>query len=277
MIFTAPRRHPDMVRKFASKIVTSIAVVLAVAGSASAVFPPPPVTITAFPSGDVDGNSIGSNNAAPGYPAGSVQANAGPGGKSEFYFAPSSLFSSPVTVGDIASISYFTNKPGTGADPDWSFYMYTAKTGSGDTGSFYHSRLTSEPYFSGATVAPNTWHQWSSNDPTNPMHFYDQPRSGTFGVFGDPTLSQLQSGAYLGHNYNGEVISLFSVQTGSGWANGFTGLIDGLVITLNNGAVGTVNFEPAVTAPVPEPASLAVWGAVSALGAAFGWRRRRAS
>jgi hypothetical protein len=260
-----------MVDRFALKIVIPIAIVLALVGVASA----QTTTVVALPA---DGSGvIGSNNPAPGFDTGSWQANAPAGGKSEFYIPASSLFSGTVTVNDIQSISYFTNKPGNGGSPDWSFYMYTKPTGSGDSASWYHSRLTSEPYFSNATVASNTWHQWSSNDPTNPMHFYDSNRSGNFGTYGDPTLTQLQgTNTNWGNQYGSEAINLFSMQTGSAWATGFTGLLDGLKITLNNGAVGIVNFE-AVAATVPEPASLAVWGAVSVLGAAFGWRRRRAS
>jgi len=257
-----------MVRTHALKIITSFALVAALAVSASA-----QTTVVALPA-DASG-VVGSNNPAPGYSSGSWEANAsaGTGNKSEYYIPASSLFSSPVTVGDIASISYFTNKPGNGGSPDWSFYMYTSPTGTDDSASWYHSRLTSEPYFSNATVASNTWHQWSSGG-SNPMLFYDGPRSGTAGTYTDPTLAGIQSGTYLSHNYNNETVNLFSMQTGSAWGLGFTGLLDGLKITLNNGAVGIVNFE---AVPAPEPASLAVWGAMSVLGAAFGWCRRRSS
>ena len=188
------------------------------------------------------------------------------------------MFGGSVKIDDIASISYFTNKPGTAADPDWTFYIYTATTGTGDTSGFFHSRLNSEPYFTSTpSVTSNTWHEWSTNDPSNPLRFYDQPRSGTFGSYTDPTLAQLQAGMITWGNgsmndYGSEVVSSFSLQTGSAWANGFTGLVDGLTITLNDGRVATINFE-AVAAEVPEPASLALWGLIGAVGLA-GWRKR---
>src|SRR5882724_7520684 len=74
-------------------------------------------------------NVAGSYNPAPGFPSGSWQANAPTAGsKSEVYIAAGSLFSQPVTISDIASVTYWTNIAGTGADPNWTFYIYTAKT-----------------------------------------------------------------------------------------------------------------------------------------------------
>lgn len=238
-------------------------------------------SITLYPSSasNVIGNS---STFAPGFPSGSWQAAAPtPGSKSELYVPASALFSTPVTISDISSISYWTNKPGNSGSPDWSFYIYTAKTGTGDTGSFYHSRLTSEPYLTNTPSASdpaNTWHEWSTNDPNNPMRFYDSNRDGgVFGTYTDPTLANLQSGPVTWptsgttYNYGGDTVSLFSLQTGSLWAYGFNGLVDGVTITLNNGDVGTINLEAAQ--PVPEPSSLALFGFGSA--ALAGWRLRR--
>jgi len=214
-------------------------------------------------------NVVGSNDAAPGFPSGSWQSSA-PGSKSEVYIAASSLFSQPVTIGDIASISYWTNVPGatgqdTGGQPNWTFYIYTPKTGSGDTGSFYHTRLNSEPYFSNASALANTWHQWTSGG-ANAMKFYDVARDGgLFGTYTDPTLAQIQSGPVTwptsgtSVDYRSEAVNLFSFQTGSGWGSSFNGLLDGFVVTLNNGDVGIVNFEAA--APLPSP----VWGGLALL------------
>lgn len=223
-------------------------------------------------------NVAGSGNSAPGFASSSWQAAApSAGSKSEFYVNAGDLFGAgaDLTVGNVASISYFTNKPGTAADPDWTFLMYTAKTGIGDTGSFYHSRLNTEPYFSGTpTVAANTWHQWSSDDANNPLRFYDQPRSNTFGTYTDPTLTQItggpvtwngsgQSGAT--YDYRRDVLSLLSFQTGSDWANGFNGLLDGFTITLKSGETGTINFEAAPPAATPLPSSAGMGLGVLAL------------
>ena len=143
---------------------------------------------------NVNGNT---GTSAPGFGSGSFPAP-GVGGKSEVYISMNSLFGHDVTIGNIASISFWTNKPGDAGDPDWTLLLYTAKTGTDDTGSFYHSRLNSEPYFTqtpSASDPSNTWHQWSTDGP-NPLLFYDQPRSGNFGTYSDPTLAQLQSGGY---------------------------------------------------------------------------------
>jgi hypothetical protein len=236
------------------------------------------ITLTLLPSDPTASNVVAGSSNAPGFPTGSW-ASPGVGGKSEWYLPASALFSGPVTVNDIASISYWTNKPTTGADPDWTFYIYTAKQ-SGDP-NFYHSRLNSEPLYTSSIVPPNTWHEWSTNNGANSMRFYDANRNGgIFGTFADPTLAMLQGGPFtwpnsVSNNYGSEIISLFSLQTGSAWANGFTGQVDGLTITLKNGDIGIVNFESQVApAAVPEPASLAVWSLIVAIGGACGWRLR---
>lgn len=206
-----------------------------------------------YPNADVDGNTIGNRSSfAPGFPFGSWQANATvPGTKSETYIQASTLFPGGVKISDIASVSYWTNKPGLSTDPDWSFYFYTVKQ-PGDS-SFYHSRLTSEPYLTNTPVAndpPNQWHKWSTNDPNNPMRFYDSNRDGgIFGTFTDPTLAQIQAGPITWPasgttvDYRNEQINFFSIQTGSAWASTFRGLLDGLTITLKDGTVARVNFE----------------------------------
>src|SRR6185312_11900436 len=202
-----------------------------------------------------------SGNSAPGFGTGSV-ANNGSSTKSEIYIPVAELFTGAVSIRDIASISYWTNKPGAAGDPDWSFYVYTHTTGAGDEASWYHSRLVSEPYFTNtASVAAGTWHQWSTDDATNPMRFYDSGRNGgVFGTYVDTTLAAIHSGAISWpgadtYDYNADTVKFFSFQTGSAWTNGFTGMLDGLTITLNDGTVGTVNFEAAPSA-VPEPGSI---------------------
>ncbi len=167
-----------------------------------------------------------------------------------------------ITISQLSSLSFWTNKPTDGTNPDWTLYIYTAKEGAGDSGSFYRSRLNSEPYLSGNIVAPNTWFQWTSDGSNgNALRWYDSNRNGgTFGTFTDPTLATIQSGpinwpSASTWDYRNETILFFSLQTGSAWANGFTGLVDGLQINLTNGDVGNVNLEA-----VPEPATCAMFG-----------------
>ncbi len=103
---------------------------------------------------------------------------------------------------------------------------------------------------------------------------------GILGTYTDPTLSDLQSGAinwqsyysgYANNTYDyrtaADTLEYFSLQTGSLWANGFTGLVDGVTITLNNGDVGRINLESVV----PEPA---MFSGIVLLGL-FGVGRRR--
>ncbi len=236
--------------------------------------------VTLYPSYSGASNVAGNGStSAPGFSGSSWQQSSDT--KGELYIQASSLFSSAVTIADIASISYWTNKGTTAADPDWALYLYTAATGTGDSASWYHSRLNAEPYLTGtAAVTPGTWHQWSTNDSTNPLRFYDVNRDGgIYGTYTDPTLANLQAGPVnwpsgsQNVDYSNEVVNLFSLQTGSGWSTGFTGLVDGLTITLNNGDIANVNLEA-----VPEPASLLVWSllGVTVSGACW-WRRGRRS
>jgi hypothetical protein len=213
--------------------------------------------ITVTPTGNVSVAAVAPG--APGFGSTSFQYSGTGDNKGEVYISSSSLFSSPVTVGDLASVSYFTNKPGASDTVDWSFYLYTAKGGvNGNTGSFYGTRLTSEPIYSNAgPVAANTWHQWQSSD----MRFYDQARDGGIqGTNTDPTFAQITGGpvTWAGNgntvDYSSEIINLFSLQTGSAWSAGFDGLVDGLTITLKNGDTATVDFSAAV----PEPSTWAM-------------------
>ena len=221
-------------------------------------------SITLYPGAATNVTGV-AGNAAPGFASGSWQATAAAGQKQELYIPTAQLFAGPVTINDIASVSYWTNKPTTAADVDWTFIMYTTPTGAGDSAGWYRSRLNSEPYFTDTPLASapaNTWHEWTTGG-ANPMRFYDQPRSGQFGTYVDPTLALLQAGPVtwqnaVSHDYGNESISAFSIQTGTAWASGFSGLLDGLTITLKSGEVGTVNFEAA--ASVPEPTTVGLLG-----------------
>jgi hypothetical protein len=240
--------------------VPSTLLLLALAATASA------NSITLAPTSPEATGSVTAvtGNSAPGFEVDSWRET-GPG-KAEIYISPMTLFGHDVTIGELASITYWTNKPGSGADPDWTLILYTKPTGSGDSApGYYHSRLNAEPYFTSSTVTSNTWHQWST-DGSNPLRFYDQPRNGTFGSYSDPNLNAFRDGPVnwqdYGYgagptiDYSGEQIGAFSIQTGSAWANGFTGLLDGLEVTLvdniglqtklDAGELGSVNFEGVV-------------------------------
>jgi hypothetical protein len=230
--------------------------------------------LTLYPSyptavGSVAGNAATS---APGFGTGSWQ-QAGTS-KAEVYLTPAALSFGAIKISDIASISYWTNKPTT-AIVDWTLAIYTVPQ---TTGTWYNSRLNAEPYFTGVTTTPNSWTLWSTNDANNPLTFYDQPRSGNYGTYGDPTLAEIQAGPVAvgttTHDYNNESILYFYLGTGSTWSSTFTGLVDGLTITLKNGDVAKVNLEPAA-APVPEPSTLFLLG-VGFAGLVISRRRKTA-
>jgi len=85
------------------------------------------------------------------------------------------------------------------------------------------------------------------------------------GDTGSSTYNQLHAISTSSGFLPGTNTLTFIVTNGSGSGGNPEGL-------LVSGLQGT-----AAANAVPEPASLAVWGAISVLGAAFGWRRRRSS
>jgi hypothetical protein len=134
-----------------------------------------------------------------------------------------------LTINDIASISYWTNRPtGTAASQDWAVYIYTRTDGVNDASSWYGYKFINN-YAS--HTATDSWVQYSTD---NGM------------LIGGKTLAALKS------SYGDELIEMFSVQTMTNYAD-FNGYMDGLVITLTDGSIGRVNF-------VPEPATIAILG-----------------
>jgi hypothetical protein len=251
--------------------------VLAIGGAVQA------ATLTIYPdTPGVSGVSGNTTTAAAGFPVGSFQS--GPvldaDHKSEIYVTPLQLFGRDITVGELQSMSYFTNKAGNAGAVDWSLNIYTKpSSGTGtNAGSFYESHLVSEPYFtqtSNTDDPSNAWHQWSTAPGANSLRFYDAQRDGgVAGTYTDPTLADLHAGndpANSGNfewsngtsnNYNNETVEYISFQTGSSWSAGFDGLLDGFDISLAGGETAAINFE---AAPLPSSA----WGGLVLL-AGFG-------
>lgn len=206
-----------------------------------------------FDANNVDGVSF---DAAPGHPSGSFASNGVD--KTDMYFPPDALFLRDVTLGEIASMSYWTK---TGeihvVDPrDWYLTIYT-KPYAGDVSSagWYGDRIGTEPYFSMNLNDPaGEWNQWSTGGTENQLRFFESTAGApgaNFGAYTDPDWDLFVSGdALSGDPYAGHEILFLSVQTGSGWAASFTGQVDGLRIELTDGSVATINFE----SPTP-PAS----------------------
>ncbi len=147
-----------------------------------------------------------------------------------------------LTINDIASISYYTNRPSATveAGQDWWVQVYTRPDGTNDGSSWYGYRFINNYQDHTST---DTWTQYSTSD-----------ADWTFreNNIGGPE----QSFADFKAEYGTELVEMISVQTNSGW-DGFDGYIDGLVITLTNGNIGRVNFE---AVPVPGAVLLGLLG-----------------
>jgi len=188
-------------------------------------------------------------DAAPGYTVGSLRS--GGVAKSEVYFTPEYLFGRAVTIGEVQNISYWTKKGTTHLvdAADWFLAMYTKPyAGDASTPTWYGDRIGTEPYFSDSIADPaNTWNQWTTGGATNRLRFFESTAGApgaTFGSYSDPDWDAFKSNnALSGSPYSGHDILYFSAQTGSAWAAGFTGQIDGLRIELSDGSVAHVNFE----------------------------------
>ena len=212
-------------------------------------------------------------DAAPGFGTGSFQANGAT--KTAIQFNPETLFGTGAsfTMSDIANVSFWTKQNGVPSDPgtylNWYLEIYTATTGSGDD-SWYRRRLNFEPYFSpdlsDANQPSDSWVEWSTDTSANQLRVFDANRgdpSPVYGTYTDPYLSDIQVGPV---DWSDDVWFM-AISTGSGWAAGFDGQVDGVTVTLHSGQVATIDFEA-----VPAPASCALM----ALGGLAAIRRRRA-
>jgi len=214
-----------------------------------------------------------SGDAVPGWGTGSWQANGV--NYSDLYMTPMILFGRDVTIGELASISYYTKKDSLHSvdASDWFFKMYTAPYAGSPGAGWYGNRINAEPYFSENLNAPtDQWNQWGTDDgANNRLRFFDSS-TGYFGSYTDGFLSDLTSDPV----YMNQTIMYMNVATGSAWAAGFEGQIDGLQIVLTDGSIAAVDFEAAA---VPEPASLVIWSllGLGCAGIAVARRRRHAA
>lgn len=217
---------------------------------------------------------------APGYSAGSFAGAATAAGqKAELYFTPTQLFGYDIQLGDIKGISYWTKKGATHAvDPrDWFLALYTKPfTGDVSSATWYGSRLGSEPYFSAnLSASAGAWNQWATTAANNQLRFFESTAAApgaNFGTYTDPAFDTFIAANSLGttKKRKDQDLLYLTLQTGSAWANGFTGQLDGLKVELKNGAAAFVNFEkdvpPAVT---PTPAGTDVTNTFNVAGASL--------
>jgi len=159
------------------------------------------------------------------------------------------------TIDEIASISYWTNKPGSEGDVDFYLAIYTTPDNNDNTTDWYGYRLNAEPYFSQDLNAPvNEWNTWTTDDGTNQLTFFDTAKTGGYGSYNQPTLQDLQAGTINWHDYNSaytdeeidygaETVKYITFQTGTGWMDTFDGYIDAITIELTTGDSLTIDLE----------------------------------
>lgn len=244
-----------------------VLVVSIVPASASALLAYPDTPALSDSQGTVVGNTTES---APGFGSQSWQAT---GAKTNFYVTPQDLFgTSNVTVGQVASMSYWSNTTNSPGTANWNLYIYTVPDGSSSNSqSWYKSRLIATP----AAGAPG-WDQWTTETgataPATAIDFSDPDRNAgnyatniTWGNITSGTVTWASSGT--ARDYSNETVKYFSLQTDSG-AHSFTGLLDGFQVSLTSGATGSVNFEAA-----PEPGTWALMLGAGLVGLGFVRRR----
>ena len=202
-----------------------------------------------------------------GFASGEDSLRASGDGKNQFYLTGASIFGgSPVTIGDIASISYSTRKSGGAGAADWFIQMYTDPyAGSG----WYGNRVQAEPYLASNLEAPaDQWNTFSTDAGTNQLNWGDSSNNdfgaglGSFDAF---KATDVMGGS---GTYGDAGILFFTFGTGSGWADGFLGEIGPITIDFTNGdrTIIAMGSTPAV----PGPAA-----AVALAGLGLVTRRRR--
>jgi hypothetical protein len=170
-----------------------------------------------------------------------------------------------LTINSLSSLSFSTfNIPAqAGSNPNWYLIIYTAPYSGGEA-SWYGNRLILEPYLANNLANPaNQWVTWSTASSANQLTLNDSHLAGNLGFYGQPTLANIQSGPITWSaltsggsstpiNYGSLNIEGIVLSTGSGWAAGFTGLVDDVNI---NTIQGNVQFD-LESAPVPEPTTM---------------------
>jgi hypothetical protein len=209
--------------------------------------------------------------------SGAWQANGA--AKSSVWLGAETALGREFKVSEIAGFEWHT-KTDVVDNYDWYMTIYTKADGVNDDSGWYGRRLTIENLYALNYNEPlNTWNKWSTGGDSgnNAVTFYDGNRTNT-GFYNGPTLTDIQdpsftwadyatSGSAAAINYADEKVLDFVFETGSAWAAQYTGLIDGVTITLTTGETVTYDLEV-----IPEPVTLTLLG----LGGLAVFRRKRA-
>jgi hypothetical protein len=227
--------------------LAAVAMVVVVKAASSTTIVVTPTSPFVFDSNHITGVML---DGAPGFSTGSFRSDGV--AKTDMYFAADNLFAREISLGEIASMSFWTKKGTTHVvDPvDWFVNIYT-KPYAGDVSSpaWYGDRIGTEPYYSiNINETAGAWNQWSSDDSVNRLRFFESTAGApgaNFGSYTDPDWQTFVTGNSLsGQPYGGHKVLYFSIQTGSCCASGFTGQVDGLRLELTDGEVVNINLEP---------------------------------
>jgi hypothetical protein len=174
-----------------------------------------------------------------------------------------------LNINDLTGLNFSTFKTSTGGSAvDWYLTIYTVNTSGGvkdanNDATWYGRRLTLEGLYANNFANPaNQWNTWSTDAGVNQLTIFDGNRTA-FGWYYPPTLADIQGGpvnwASFGDpkgsgtfDYSNLNILGIVLETGSGWASGFTGLVDDVGISTTK---GNLVFDLEATVPVPEPST----------------------
>jgi hypothetical protein len=116
--------------------------------------------------------------------------------------------------------------------------------------------FTPESLFGGRSVTLGDIAGISYWTKTGAIHSVD-PRDWFLAIYTKPYAGDVSSASWYGDRIGTE--PYFSAQTGSGWAAGFEGQVDGLRIELTDGSVANVNFEAVLEATDPSACKKNGW------------------
>ncbi|WP_299073930.1 PEP-CTERM sorting domain-containing protein [uncultured Paraglaciecola sp.] len=184
------------------------------------------------------------------------------GSSSELYFYfDTDQTSAEYLLGDLSSLSFDTFKSVAGEANDFYIQIYTTANDISDGAGWYGQRVTFDPRYADNINAPaNQWNTWSTDGAENSLAIYDSA-GGNFGGYNSPSLEQLFDTNYADDDfysfanvdYANEQILGIKIGTGSGWADGFTGLLDNVVFDFGQKGLLQYDLEPKNVTDVPEP------------------------
>jgi uncharacterized protein YfaP (DUF2135 family) len=163
------------------------------------------------------------------------------------------LFGRNIAIGELATVSYYTNKPAAQTAMDWRLAVYTTAgdlasdpgelvQGPGDGAKWYRSRLQAQPHQAANLNAPaDQWNQWSTSAGTNQLIFYEAT-----GVRNNSNMAwaDILAGS-TSWNYSSEEIMMIDIGVGTKSTSSFmTGesRLDGVRIELTTGEIADIDL-----------------------------------